>query len=101
MKARRKLLRRGHQDGALMRELTTLRLVDLMYQGASRAFPRVGGLSDFEWRALALVCESPRLSINEMSSVLHRGVAQVSHTVKKLVAAGLLHRANRTGGPEC
>jgi DNA-binding MarR family transcriptional regulator len=102
MNARQKLLRRDHHDGALMRELTTLRLmrlVDLVYQSASRAFPRVSGLSDFEWRVLALVCESPRLSINEMSAVLHRGVAQVSRTVKKLVAAGLLHRANRTGGP--
>lgn len=85
-----------------MRELTTLRLmrlVDFVYQSASRAFPRVSGLSDFEWRVLALVCESPRLSINEMSAVLHRGVAQVSRTVKKLVAAGLLHRAHRSGGP--
>jgi DNA-binding MarR family transcriptional regulator len=102
VKARQKLLHRDHHDGALMRELTTLRLmrlVDLVYQSASRAFPRVSGLSDFEWRVLALVCESPRLSINEMSAVLHRGVAQVSRTVKKLVAAGLLHRANRTGGP--
>lgn len=85
-----------------MRELTTLRLmrlVDFVYQSASRAFPRVSGLSDFEWRVLALVCESPRLSINEMSAVLHRGVAQVSRTAKKLVTAGLLHRAHRTGGP--
>jgi DNA-binding MarR family transcriptional regulator len=102
MKTKQKLLRRDSQDGALMRELTTLRLmrlVDFVYQSASRAFTRVSGLSDFEWRVLALVCESPPLSINEMSAVLHRGVAQVSRTVKKLVAAGLLHRANRTGGP--
>ncbi|HTV78808.1 MAG TPA: MarR family transcriptional regulator [Steroidobacteraceae bacterium] len=85
-----------------MRELTTLRLlrlVDFIYRSASRAFPRVSGLSDFEWRVLALVCEMPRLSINELSAVLHRGVGQVSRTVKKLVAAGLLHRANRAGGP--
>ena len=102
MTAKHKMLRRDHQDGPLMRELTTLRLmrlVDFVYQSASRVFPRVSGLSDFEWRVLALVSESPRLSINEMSAVLHRGVAQVSRTVKKLVAAGLLHRANRTGGP--
>jgi DNA-binding MarR family transcriptional regulator len=76
-----------------------MRLVDFVYQSASRAFPRASGLSDFEWRVLALVCESPRLSISEMSAVLHRGVAQVSRTAKKLVAAGLLHRAHRTGGP--
>ena len=103
MKTKQKMLRRNHEDGGgLMRELTTLRmmrLVDLVYQSASRAFPRVSGLSDFEWRVLALVSESPPLSINEMSAILHRGVAQVSRTVKKLVAAGLLNRANRTGGP--
>lgn len=96
------MLRRNSRDGPLMRELTTLRLmrlVDLVYQSASRAFPRVSGLSDFEWRVLALVCESPRLSINGLSVVLHRGDAQVSRTVKKLVGTGLLHRANRTGGP--
>jgi DNA-binding MarR family transcriptional regulator len=102
MKTKPEILRRDIETGSLMRELTTLRLmrlVDFVYQSASRAFPRVSGLSDFEWRVLALVCESPRLSINEMSAVLHRGVAQVSRTVKKLVSAGLLDRANRTGGP--
>ena len=96
MKTKKEMLRRDIKDGVLMRELTTLRLmrlVDFVYQSASRAFPRVSGLSDFEWRVLALVCESPRLSINEMSAVLHRGVAQVSRTAKKLVTAGLLHRA--------
>ena len=95
-------LRRGDEGGPLSRELTSVslvRLVDFMNRSASRAFPRVSGLSDFEWRAVAWVCETPRLSINDLSALLHRGVAQVSRTVKKLVAAGLLHRANRTGGP--
>ena len=88
--------------GTLTRELTSvrmLRLAELMNQSASRAYPRVSGLSDFQWRAIAMVCESPRQSINDLSARLNRGVAQVSRTVKKLVAAGLLHRANRTGGP--
>ena len=96
------LLNRGDEGGPLARELTNLRLVrlvDFIHRSASRAFPRQSGLSDFEWRTVALVCEMPRLSINELSALLHRGVAQVSRTVKKLVAAGLLHRANRTGGP--
>ncbi len=48
---------------------------------------------------LARVCETPPLSINELAALLHRGVAQVSRTVKKLVTAGLLHRENRGGGP--
>jgi DNA-binding MarR family transcriptional regulator len=93
----------GAADGGpLARELTTLRLVRLVYfisRSASRAFPRVSGLSDFEWRTVALVCEMPPLSINDLSALLHRGVAQVSRAVKKLVAAGLLHRASRRGGP--
>jgi DNA-binding MarR family transcriptional regulator len=88
--------------GPLVRELTSMRMVRLVYfitRSASRAFPRVSGLSDFEWRIVALVCEMPPLSINDLSALLHRGVAQVSRAVKKLVAAGLLHRANRRGGP--
>ena len=96
------VLHRRDEGGPLSRELTSVRLVrlvDFMNRSASRAFPRVSGLSDFEWRVVAWVCEMPRLSINDLSTLLHRGVAQVSRTVKKLVAAGLLHRANRTGGP--
>ena len=95
-------LRRGDEGGPLSRELISLRLVrlvDFIHRSASRAFPRASGLSDFEWRVAALVCEMPQLSINDLAALLHRGVAQVSRTVKKLVAAGLLHRTNRTGGP--
>jgi DNA-binding MarR family transcriptional regulator len=102
LKPAQPLLLAGEQVGPLSRELISLRLmrlVDFLNRSASRAFPRVSGLSDFEWRAVAWVCETPRLSVNDLSARLHRGVAQVSRTVKKLVAAGLLHRANRTGGP--
>jgi DNA-binding MarR family transcriptional regulator len=101
-KPRPPLLHRSDDGTPLSRELTTLRLlqlVDFINRSASREFPRVSGLSDFEWRAVAQVCESPRLSINDLSGVLHRGVAQVSRTVKKLVAAGLLERAKRPSGP--
>lgn len=89
-------------EGPLARELTTvriLRLAELMNRSASRAYPRISGLSDFEWRAIAMACETPGQSLNDLSARLNRGVAQVSRTVKKLVAAGLLHRASRTGGP--
>jgi len=95
-------LHRGDEGGPLSRELTSVRLVrlvDFMSRAASLAFPRVSGLSDFEWRIVAWVCEMPPLSINDLAELLHRGVAQVSRTVKKLVAAGLLHRASRGGGP--
>ena len=95
-------LQRGNPGGPLARELTSLRvvrLVELMHRSASRAFPQQSGLSDFEWRVLTMVCDIPDLSINELAALLHRGVAQVSRSVKKLVAAGVLHRATRTGGP--
>jgi DNA-binding MarR family transcriptional regulator len=96
------VLSRGDQSGPLSRELTSVRLarlVHFMNCSASRAYPRVSGLSDFEWRAVSFVCETPRVSINDLAARLHRDVGQVSRTVKKLVAAGVLHRANRTGGP--
>ena len=101
-KAQRPVVPGALDGGPLVRELTSMRMVRLVYfitRSASRAFPRVSGLSDFEWRIVALVCEMPPLSINDLSALLHRGVAQVSRAVKKLVAAGLLHRASRKGGP--
>lgn len=86
----------------MSRELLTVklvRLVDFMSRAASLAFPRVSGLSDFEWRVVAWSCEIPGVSLNELAALLHRGAAQVSRTVKKLVAAGLLDRVRRSGGP--
>jgi len=95
-------LHRGDEGGPLSRELLTVklvRLVDFLSRAASLAFPRVSGLSDFEWRVVAWSCETPGVSINDLSALLHRGAAQVSRTVKKLVAGGLLDRVNRRGGP--
>jgi DNA-binding MarR family transcriptional regulator len=86
----------------LSRELLTVklvRLVEFLSRAAALAFPRVSGLSDFEWRVVAWSCETPGLSINDLAALLHRGAAQVSRAVKKLVAAGLLARASRRGGP--
>ncbi len=96
------LLHRGDEMGPLTRELVTLkllRLVDFLTRAASLAFPRVSGLSDFEWRVIARACDTPGLSINDLSRLLHRGAGQVSRTVKKLVAEGFLHRVSRRGGP--
>jgi DNA-binding MarR family transcriptional regulator len=91
-----------NSGGPLSRELTTVklvRLVDCMYRSAQLAFPRVSGLSDFQWRVVARVNELQPLSINELSALLQRDVAQVSRAVKGMVTAGLLHRATRKGGP--
>jgi DNA-binding MarR family transcriptional regulator len=92
----------GDISGVLSRELISLRvlvLVDFINRSRSIAYPRASGFSDFEWRVLARVCESPDMSINDLSRLLHRGVAQVSRTVKRLVAAGVLYRESRAGGP--
>ena len=93
---------RGDEGGPLSRELISVRmvrLVDFMNRTGTMAYGRVSGLSEFEWKVLARVCETPSLSINELSGLLSRGVGQVSRTVKKLVAVGLLRSENRGGGP--
>jgi DNA-binding MarR family transcriptional regulator len=98
----RPVLHPGAEGGPLSRELLTvklIRLVDFLSRAASLAFPRVSGLSDFEWRVVAWSCEIPGLSLNDLAALLHRGAAQVSRTVTKLVAAGLLDRVRRRGGP--
>jgi len=90
------------EGGPLSRELLTIqliRLADFIGRSGRIAFPRTSGFSDFEWRVLAWACETPPLSINDLSALVHRGAAQVSRTVQKLVTAGLLRRASRAGGP--
>jgi len=94
--------RKDIEGGPLSRELLTIkliRLVDFIGRSGRIAFPRTSGFSDFEWRVLAWACETPPLSINDLSALVHRGAAQVSRTVQRLVAAGLLRRASRAGGP--
>ena len=74
-------------------------LVQHIRRGSSLAYARVSGLSDFEWRILARVCDMPGLSINELGSVMDRSVAQVSRTVKRLAGLGLVERKAVRGGP--
>ena len=93
---------RGDEGGPLSRQLVTIRivrLVDFMHRGSGLAFRRLSGLSDFEWRVLARVCETPPLSILELSGLLNRDGGQVSRTVSRLVSSRLLKRKNRGGGP--
>ncbi len=92
----------GDEGGPLSRRLVTIRmvrLVNFIMRSSALAFHRTSGLSDFEWRILARICETPPLSINELGGLLNRNVGQVSRTVKRLVAAGLVRRENRGGGP--
>ena len=92
----------GDEGGPLSRRLVSVRitrLVDFMGRSGVLAFNRITGMSDFEWKILARVCETPPLSINELGGLLNRNVGQVSRTVKRLVGAGLLRRENKGGGP--
>jgi DNA-binding MarR family transcriptional regulator len=96
------LIRKDIEGGPLSRELVSIqivRLADFIERSGRIAYGRHTGFSDFEWRVFIWVCEAPPVSINELSALVHRGAAQVSRTVQKLVSAGLLHRANRAGGP--
>ena len=95
-------LGRGDQGGPLSRQLAHIglqQLVRLIRLSADLLYSRASGLSDFEWRVLARVCDMPGLSINELGAFLRRGGPQVSRTVKRLVTLGLLRRENVGGGP--
>jgi DNA-binding MarR family transcriptional regulator len=96
------LIRKDIEGGPLSRELVSIqivRLADFIERSGRLAYSRRTGFSDFEWRVFIWVCETPPVSINELSALVHRNAAQVSRTVQKLVAARLLHRANRASGP--
>jgi DNA-binding MarR family transcriptional regulator len=96
------LIRKDIEGGPLSRELVSIqivRLADFIERSGRLAYARRTGFTDFEWRVFIWVCETPPVSINELSALVHRGAGQVSRTVQKLVTAGLLHRANRAGGP--
>lgn len=96
------LIPKDIEGGPLSRELVSIqivRLADFIERSGRLAYSRRTGFSDFEWRVFIWVCETPPVSINELSALVHRGAAQVSRTVQKLVAARLLHRANRASGP--
>jgi DNA-binding MarR family transcriptional regulator len=96
------LLSKDIEGGPLSRELVSIqivRLADFIERSGRIAYGRRTGFTDFEWRVFIWACETPPVSINELSALVHRGAGQVSRTVQKLVAAGLLDRANRAGGP--
>jgi DNA-binding MarR family transcriptional regulator len=100
--AERPRLGRGEEGGNLSRQLSHIGLQQLVRhirRGSDLVYSRVSGLSDFEWRVLARVCDMPGLSINELGVIMERGVPQVSRTVKRLVELGLLQRRKLGGGP--
>ena len=95
-------LGRGEEGGALSRRLTHVALQQLVRHirlGSGLAYARASGLSDFDWRILARICDAPGMSINELGVVMGRSVPQVSRTVKRLVGLGLLRREKVGGGP--
>ncbi len=95
-------LPRGEQGGRLSRQVVhvgVLQLARLIRRASALIYSRASGLSEFEWRVLARVCDMPGLSMNELGVVLEHGAPQVSRTVKRLVGLGLLRRDSVGGGP--
>jgi DNA-binding MarR family transcriptional regulator len=95
-------LGRGEAGGPLSHRLSYIRIMHLVHfvkRGSNHLYSRISGLSDFEWRLLTRVCETPGLSITELSALMERGAAQVSRAAKRLVGQGLLRRENVGGGP--
>ena len=93
---------RGDEGGPLSRRLVGVslkRLVDFLQRASTLRYTRASGLSDFEWRVLAWVNETPDLSLGELAAHVRRGAAQTSRTVKRLVAMGLVRSQSRGGGP--
>ena len=93
---------KGDEGGPLSRQLVGVslkRMVQFLNRASSLRYTRASGLSDFEWRLLARLCETPELSLGELAMHLRCGGAQASRTVKRLVAAGLVHSRGRGGGP--
>lgn len=95
-------LRKDLEGGPLSRELLTIQLIRLgefMVRYCHSSLMRHASLTELELRVLIFSCEVPPVSVNELSKLVHRGAGQVSRVVQKMVDAGLLHRANRGGGP--
>lgn len=94
-------LRRELAGGPLSRELLTVKLIrlgDYIARAGTALYARSVTLSALEQRVLIWCCEIPPLSINELSSLVHRGAGQVSRTVRAMVEEGLLHRRAVGGG---
>ena len=84
---------------AQLAHFALLKLVRFIRRGNDLIYTRTSGLSDFEWRVLTRVCDTPGMSINEIGELMDRSVAQVSRTVRRLVELGLVRRQNVGGGP--
>jgi DNA-binding MarR family transcriptional regulator len=74
-------------------------LVTLIRRTAALTYRRELGLSEVDWRIVSQVGEFAPLSLNELADVIGLDRGQLSRGVTRLVAAGLLTRTARRGGP--
>jgi DNA-binding MarR family transcriptional regulator len=82
--------------------LMSARLITLVTQirrTAALTYRRELGLSEVDWRVLSQIGEHAPLSLNALAEVIGLDRGQLSRGVTRLVAAGLVTRTARRGGP--
>jgi DNA-binding MarR family transcriptional regulator len=75
-----------------------IRLANLLRRSATLAYGHKFGLSQVEWRILALVGEHAPITLNALAELLGLDKGQISRGVSALVARHLLLREYRRGG---
>jgi DNA-binding MarR family transcriptional regulator len=82
--------------------LMSARLITLVTQirrTAALTYRRELGLSEVDWRVLSQIGEHAPLSLNALAEIIGLDRGQLSRGVTRLVAAGLVSRTSRPGGP--
>jgi DNA-binding MarR family transcriptional regulator len=72
-------------------------LCSYMMRGASLAYKRNTGLSNFDTWVLAEVCNEPPISWPQLVLALYRDQSQAGRTVKRLMEMGLVERSGKPG----
>ena len=75
-----------------------LKLANVLRRGSTLVYGRKLGLSQVEWRMVALVGEHAPVSLNELADLLDLDKGQTSRSVSALVARRLMLREYRRDG---
>ena len=75
-----------------------LKLANVLRRGSTLVYGRKLGLSQVEWRIVALVGEHAPVSLNELADLLDLDKGQTSRSVSALVARRLMLREYRRDG---
>jgi DNA-binding MarR family transcriptional regulator len=93
--------RAGHADAAKPSDLLSskvIRLANLLRRSSTLVYGRKLGLSQVEWRIVALVGEHAPVSLNALADLMGLDKGQVSRAVSALVASRLVLREYRREG---